>query len=111
MALRTNGVLMPFVEVNAAEGFRRKAEAINALFAPPAHPEEQPRHLHGVVDLAGIDADMLEEGEVERRVVDDETCSFERTERIRPGLHDVNYQRLVAARIERAEPDLSGMRR
>ena len=102
---------MPLVEVNTAEGLRRKAEAINALFAPPAHAEEQPYHLHAVVDLAGIDADMLEKGEVERRVVDDETCPVERAQRVRSGLHNIDHQRLVAAGIERAEPDLPGMRR
>jgi hypothetical protein len=34
------GVLVPLVQVNTAEGLRRKAEAINALLAPPAHAEE-----------------------------------------------------------------------
>ena len=105
------GILVPLVEVNTAERLRRKAQAVHALLAAPAHAEEQPRHLHGVMDLVGIDANMLEEGEVERRVVDDKACSVERAQRVRSGLHYIDHQRFVAAGIERAEPDLAGMRR
>jgi hypothetical protein len=102
---------MPLVEDNAAEGLRRKAKAVHSIYAPPARAEEQPRHLHGIVHLTRIDANMFEEGEIKRRVVDDETCSVERAQRVRSGLHNIDHQRLVAAGIERAEPDLAGMRR